>query len=48
MFQRTELGGQFEIDLRHALARQAAAHSDHLREVLKVQVSVTFQHLLEM
>ncbi|KAL5021900.1 hypothetical protein ScPMuIL_001055 [Solemya velum] len=28
---------QFESDLRHHLSRQAAAHSDHLKEVLKVQ-----------
>lgn len=28
---------QFESDLRHHLSRQAAAHSDHLKEVLKIQ-----------
>jgi len=28
---------QFENDLRHQLSRQAAAHSDHIKEVLKVQ-----------
>lgn len=28
---------QFEVELRQQLARQAAAHSDHLQEVLKVQ-----------
>ncbi|XP_062574094.1 MICOS complex subunit Mic60-like isoform X3 [Saccostrea cucullata] len=28
---------QHEVDLRQQLARQAAAHSDHLQEVLKVQ-----------
>ncbi|XP_056005079.1 MICOS complex subunit MIC60-like isoform X2 [Ostrea edulis] len=28
---------QFEVELRQQLARQAAAHSDHLQEVLKIQ-----------
>ncbi len=28
----------FEKRIRQQLARQAAAHSDHLKEVLKVQV----------
>jgi mitofilin len=29
----------FERELRHQLSRQAAAHSDHLADVLKVQES---------
>lgn len=37
LFQDEEARIQFEVDLRQQLARQAAAHSDHLQEVLKVQ-----------
>lgn len=36
-FQGEEARVQFEVELRQQLARQAAAHSDHLQEVLKVQ-----------
>ena len=37
LFQDEEARIQFEVELRQQLARQAAAHSDHLQEVLKVQ-----------
>lgn len=35
--QDEEARVQFEVELRQQLARQAAAHSDHLQEVLKIQ-----------
>ena len=36
-WQEKELSIHFEAELRQQLMRQAAAHSDHLAEVLKVQ-----------
>ena len=35
--QETDASVKFEEELRHQLTRQAAAHSDHLTEVLRVQ-----------
>ena len=46
VFQDAEAQVKFEDELRHHLARQAAAHSDHLKEVLAVQereLNVKFQ-----
>ncbi|KAL3863537.1 hypothetical protein ACJMK2_005289 [Sinanodonta woodiana] len=40
---------QFEEDLRHHLARQAAAHSEHLQEVLRVrekELEIQFERVL--
>jgi len=37
VLQDSEARIQFEVDLRAQLSRQAAAHSDHIVEVLKVQ-----------
>lgn len=37
VLQDSEARIDFEVDLRAQLSRQAAAHSDHIVEVLKVQ-----------
>ena len=36
--QTAEARAEFEKELRCQLSRQAAAHSDHLRDVLKIQL----------
>ena len=37
LFQDLEAQVNFEEELKHQLTRQAAAHSDHITEILKVQ-----------
>nr|XP_006815475.1 PREDICTED: mitochondrial inner membrane protein-like [Saccoglossus kowalevskii] len=34
---KTELQREYELEMRHQLMRQAAAHSDHINDVLRVQ-----------
>ena len=39
--------GEAEGEMRAQLRRQAAAHSDHLADVLSVQVNIFFNSILE-